>query len=111
MTVHPKALRSYIFPGILLLSIILGGWVGVLWGPDAQRLKPFGDIFLNLIFTAIVPLIFFSVSSAIARAGALGKLGKIIFYMALVFLFTGTVAALLTLVLVKIFPPAQDVYL
>lgn len=111
MMTQQKLIRSYFFPIILISSILLGGLAGYLFGHDAQRLKPLGDIFLNLIFTAIVPLIFFSVSSAIARAGSLGKLGKIIFYMAVVFIFTGIVAAILAIVAVKMFPPAQGVYL
>jgi len=64
-----KLIRTYSFPIILIASILLGGLAGSLLGQDAQRLKPLRDIFLNLIFTTIVPLIFFSVSSAIARAG------------------------------------------
>lgn len=50
-------------------------------------------------------------SSAIARTDSLGKLGKIMGYMALVFLFTGVVAAVYALFVVKFFPPAQGVYL
>lgn len=111
MTTRHNTLNSYAFPIILITSILLGGLAGYLFGSGTRYLKPLGDIFLNLIFTAIVPLIFFSVSSAIARAGSLGKLGKIIFYMAIVFLFTGMIAAIYTILIVKFFPPAQDVYL
>ncbi len=78
---------------------------------DALWLKPFGDIFLNLIFTAIVPLIFFSVSSAIARAGSIGTLGSIMFYMTVVFLFTGLMAAMYAMITVQLFPPAEGVSL
>lgn len=81
------------------------------FGTITPYLKPFGEIFLNLIFTAIVPLIFFSVSSAIARVGSMGKLGKIAFYMTIVFLFTGIVAAVYSLFIVSLFPPAQGVAL
>lgn len=111
MTIQHKSIRSYFFPIILISSILLGGLAGYFFGQDAQRLKPLGDIFLNLIFTAIVPLIFFSVSSAIARSGSLGKLSKIIFYMAIVFIFTGVIAAIFTIFVVKFFPPAQGVYI
>ncbi|MCK7479634.1 MAG: dicarboxylate/amino acid:cation symporter, partial [Candidatus Moduliflexus flocculans] len=33
---------------------------------DAAVFKPLGDIFLNLLFTVIVPLVFFSISSTVA---------------------------------------------
>ena len=111
VTTQYKTIKSYMFPIILISSILLGGLTGSLLGEDAQRLKPFGDIFLNLIFTAIVPLIFFSVSSAIARAGLLEKLSKIIVYMPLVFLFTGMVAAMYSIFIVTLFPPAQGVFI
>jgi Na+/H+-dicarboxylate symporter len=111
VTTHYKTLKAYLFPIILISSILLGGVTGHFLGQDALWLKPFGDIFLNLIFTAIVPLIFFSVSSAIARAGSISKLGTIIFYMAIVFLFTGLVAALYALFTVLLFPPATGVSL
>ncbi len=102
-------LRSYFFPIILLASIILGGATGYFLGESAHYLKPFGDIFLNLIFTTIVPLIFFNVSSAIARTGSVGKLGRIFSSMAIVFMFTGLVAASLAIIVVILFPPAQGV--
>ncbi|KTD31974.1 dicarboxylate/amino acid:cation symporter [Legionella maceachernii] len=108
---HYKTIKSYAFPILLISSIALGGFAGYLLGPNARHLKFLGEIFLNILFTAIVPLIFFSVSSAIARTDSLGKLGKIMGYMALVFLFTGVVAAVYALFVVKFFPPAQGVYL
>lgn len=106
------SIKPYLFPAILLSSILGGALTGYLIGDAAQQLKPLGDIFLNLIFTAIVPLIFFSVSSAIAKSSSTpGKLGKIIFHMTTVFLFTGIVAACFAIVAVAWFPPAQGVYL
>ncbi|MBI2786197.1 MAG: dicarboxylate/amino acid:cation symporter [Legionella longbeachae] len=102
--------RSYFLPLILLFSIVLGGLTGYFFGDASPYLKPFGEIFLNLIFTAIVPLIFFSTSSAITRVSSMSKLSKIAFYMAIVFLFTGIMAAIYTLVIVSIFPPAQGAH-
>lgn len=103
--------NPYVFPIILFGSLILGGLTGFVLGDKAHYLKPFGDIFLNLIFTTIVPLIFFSITSAIAGAGSLEKLGKIIAAMAIVFLLTNLIAAVYALVVVKLFLPAQGVVL
>lgn len=111
MITQLNTIKSWIFPILLLASIILGGITGNILGSDAKCLKPFGDIFLNLIFTAIVPLIFFSISSAIARTGALGQLSKIIYSMLMVFVFTGLVAALYAIFVVILFPPAQGIFL
>lgn len=104
-------LRNYYFPLILVISILSGGLVGTCFGQMVPYLKPFGEIFLHLIFTAIVPLVFFTVSSAIVRAGAIGNLSRIMGYMALVFILTGIVAALYAIVVVRLFPPAEHVYL
>lgn len=102
---------TYFFPLMLLMSIILGGITGHYFGQYTPYLKPFGELFLNLIFTAIVPLIFFSISSAIARNGSAGKWGSIFFYMVIVFIFTSLVAAVSTVFIVTLFPPAQGVQL
>lgn len=109
MPKQPVAVKTYFFPLILISSIFLGGLTGYFSGQHTLYLKPLGEIFLNLIYTAIVPLIFFSVASAIAKQDSLNTLGKIIFYMALVFLFTGTIAAIYTIFIVTYFPPAQGV--
>lgn len=106
-----KLIRSYIFSLVLVCSISLGGLVGYLFPQQALHLKPLGDIFINLIFTMIVPLIFFSVSSAIARVGSGERLGRMMMYMMIVFIFTGLIAALLAILMVSVFPPAQGVNL
>lgn len=111
MTVTYKGVKAYIFPIVLISSIVLGGFSGYLAPDLAHYLKPLGDVFLNLIFTAIVPMIFFSIALAIARTGSVNKLGRIAGYMSLVFVFTGLVAAIYSLIVVLVFPPAQGVQL
>lgn len=106
-----KGLRPYAFALLLLASILLGAVAGRFFPEQTPYLKPLGDIFLNLIFTTIVPLVFFSVSSAIARIGAAGKLGKTMGSMMLVFLLMSILAAAYALVIVVLFPPAQGVHL
>lgn len=104
MTKSRHSLRSYLFPIMLITAILAGGIIGYCFPAFASQLKPLGDLFLNLIFTAIVPLIFFSVSSAITRTRSLGKLGSLFGIMAGVFLTTSLIAAIYALVVVLIFP-------
>ena len=111
MSSRLKSFKSYILPITLLCSIILGGLTGYYLGSRSVYLKPVGDIFINLIFTTIVPLIFFSISSAIARTGVLGTLGRLMSCMSFVFVCTGLVAAVYALCVVLIFPPAEGVQL
>ena len=62
---------------ILLLSIIIGAIIGLIWKEGATVLSPFGDIFLNLMFVIIVPLVFLTISTSIARIKQPKRLGKI----------------------------------
>lgn len=110
-TPRHSQLKSYAFLIILLAAIFLGALTGYLLGPSASRLKPLGDIFLNLMFTVVVPLVFFSVASAIANMGDLKRVWKVISNTLGVFLFTGIIAAVFMIVVVKIFPPAAGVSL
>jgi len=98
-------LKNYSFSLILLLSIALGAGLGVIFKEKIAFIKPLGDIFLNLLFTAVVPLVFFSISSAIAEMSDLQRLGKIMGWMVLIFIATGIVSSLLMVLGVTIFPP------
>jgi len=111
MTSIYKKLQGYIFLIILIVAIIFGSLTGYLMGDKAAMLKPLGDIFLNLMFTVVVPLVFFSVSSAIASMGELQRVWKVMSNMFLTFIFTSIIAAIFMLVVVKLFPPAQGVLL
>jgi len=97
-------LKSYGFSCLLILSILIGTLLGITCGQDALRLKPLGDIFLNLLFTVIVPLVFFSISSAVASMSNLKRLGRIMSVMMLVFAATGLVASCLMISVVILFP-------
>ena len=103
--------KAYRFLITLLAAILLGALTGYKLGPGAVKLKPLGDIFLNLMFTVVVPLVFFSISSAIASIGELKRVGKIITTMLGTFLFTGLIAAVFMLIVVKLYPPGQGVLL
>ena len=101
--------RSYRFPIILIASILLGSIIGIVFPSFAGKLSPFGDIFINLMFTVVVPLVFLSVSSAVASMINLKRLGKILGYMLIVFVITGAIASVIMLVSVNLWPPAQGV--
>lgn len=105
----PPFLKSYGFSILLVISIILGAFIGIVFKKDAAVLKPLGDIFLNLLFTVIVPLVFFSISSTVASMTNLKRLGKILLLMVLLFVGTGLVASVAMLAAVVFYPPAVGV--
>ncbi|MDV2686878.1 cation:dicarboxylase symporter family transporter, partial [Alkalihalophilus lindianensis] len=100
--------KNYRFTLILLGAIIIGGAAGLVFGTKTTVVKPFGDLFLNLMFMIIVPLVFFSIASAIANMNEMKRLGKIMGSIVLVFLLTAFVAAVLGLTGASIIHPIEN---
>jgi len=100
-------LKNYTGMIWLIGGIIIGCIAGMLLGKNAELLKPIGDIFLNLLFVAVIPLVFFAISSAIANLGGNQKLSRIMFIMSGVFLGTVLISALLTITAMWLFPLQQ----
>ena len=96
--------RSYQSLILLLTGIITGSILGLIFKEQIEFIKPIGDIFLNLLLTAIIPLIFFAISSAIANIDSSHKLGRVMTVMCTVFLFTLLISAFLTIVATWVFP-------
>lgn len=72
-----KVWQQYKASVLLLGGLIIGGIAGVVFGEKATVVQPLGDLFLNLMFVMLVPLVFFSISSAIANMNGMKRLGKI----------------------------------
>lgn len=103
--------KTYSSLFLLLSGIVAGSIAGVIFGERIAIIKPIGDIFLNLLFTAVIPLVFFAIASAIAHIDAGKKLGSLLGIMSLVFLATILISAFLTIVAVWIFPIHQEITL
>src|ERR1700749_1714029 len=93
----------------LITGIVVGSIAGMVLGKQAEIIKPIGNIFLNLLFVAVIPLVFFAISSAIANLGGAKKLGRIMGIMSATFLVTVLFAALVTIVAVWLFPLHQHI--
>ena len=103
-----KIWESYRFPLILLAGIITGAILGLVLGEKATVLAPLGDIFINLMFTIVVPMVFVSITNAVGSMLNMKRLGKILGSLVLTFVITGLFAAALVLVVVNIWPPAAN---
>ena len=103
-----KKLRPYLFPMILLCSIIIGCILGIVLKEDANVLKPLGEIFLNLMYTIVVPLVFFTISSSVANMVDMRRLGRILKYVFLVFFVTSAVAAILMVIVLFVIDPVGN---
>ncbi|MBE9586377.1 dicarboxylate/amino acid:cation symporter [Mucilaginibacter sp. JRF] len=88
----------------LLSGVTAGAIAGLVMGKQVVILKPLGDIFLNLLFIAVVPLVFFAISSAIANLNGTNRIGRLLSTTSLVFLGTILVSATVTIIAVRLFP-------
>lgn len=92
---------------ILILSgILIGALIGVVVPDFGTTIKPIGDIFLNLLFTIVVPLVFVSIASAVGSMANMKRLGKILGGTIGTFIFTGAIAGVCVLVWVNLFSPS-----
>lgn len=89
---------------ILLLSVIVGSIAGLWLGNTALLLKPFYTLFLNSLFTVVIPLVFFSVASSAASNHINGLIKK----TTGVFVVMGLIAAIYMLIVMTLFPLTID---
>ncbi len=107
---NKSILRNYAQMFILIGGMVLGAIVGWLFpatetSPGATVFAPLGTVFINLMFCIVVPLVFASISSAIAGMKNLNRAGKIMGVTIGTFVVTGAIAAVIMYVLMILFPP------
>ena len=101
--------KNYGFLILMLTGIVAGCVVGAVW-PGATALEPIGTVFINLMFCVVVPMVFCSISSAVANMKSAKRAGKIMGVTVGTFLVTATIAAVITYIVVQIFPLVQGEY-
>ena len=79
---------------ILLISIIIGAIAGIIFKEKVKIVKPLGDIFINLMFVIIIPLVFLTISTSISKMKQPKRLGKIMGTTILVIVITSIIAVL-----------------
>ncbi len=107
--------KNYAFLAIMLGSMILGAIVGWIFpvtedGAGATVLKPLGTVFINMMFCIVVPMVFASISSAVANMQSRKRAGKIMGTTVATFVVTGAIAAVIMFVLMKAFPPVPTAW-
>ncbi|WP_293956830.1 MULTISPECIES: dicarboxylate/amino acid:cation symporter [unclassified Sphingobacterium] len=89
---------------LLLLGISIGSLIGIFFPHFVDNLKPIGDIFLNLLFVSVIPLVFFAIASSVANIEGDSVLGRIIGTMSFVFVLGIVVAGVSTIFFLYLFP-------
>lgn len=87
-----KVFKNYFNSFILLIAIIIGTVIGIIFKDKASVLKPFGDLFLNMLMIIIVPLIFLTISTSIGKMKSPKRVGKILLSIIGVFIITSLIS-------------------
>ena len=98
-----KFLKNNWFMLTMVLGMAAGAITGAVW-PGATCLEPLGTIFINMMFCVVVPMVFFSISSAIANMVSVKKAGKVLGVTVVTFLCTAAIAAVVMYVIVRLIP-------
>lgn len=91
--------------------MILGAVIGFFIGPKIEAIQFIGNIFLRTLQMAVVPLIFFSVVTAIASMGDLKRLGVIGSKLIILFMSTTLAAAAIGLLVGNVIQPGKGLKL
>lgn len=87
-----KFIKTYFSTIILIAAMLIGSVVGLVLQEDAVILEPFGNLFLNMLLVIIVPLIFVTITTSIAKMNQPKRLGRIAKGIVLTFIITSLVA-------------------
>ena len=97
-----KIFKNYKSTIIMFISVILGTLIGVIFKEKTTILKPFGTLFINLLLTIIVPLIFLTLSTSIGKMKEPKRLGKILITIIGIFVLTSLISVLIGIASTKI---------
>ena len=78
---------------LLLIGLVIGAIVGIVYGEKANILAPFGELFMNMMFVIIVPLIFLTITTSIAKIKQPKRLGKLLVSIIGTFIVVSLIAA------------------
>ena len=95
--------KNYWFILCMLIAIVAGCIVGAFW-PGATALEPLGTVFVNLMFCVVVPMVFCSISSAIANMSSAKRAGKLLGTTVVTFFCTAAIASIIMYVIVRFLP-------
>ena len=99
-----KKIKNNIFSIVLIEKMILVSIVGIFFPNFSENIKPLGDIFLNLMFTLVVPLVFTTIVSSISNMSSIKRLTKILRNTFIIFIITSFIASLIMLLFSLLFP-------
>ncbi len=113
-------LKNYGFIIFMLVGIVAGCIVGAAWpvvmqgdeviDKGAAVLEPLGNLFINMMFCIVVPMVFCSIASAIANMDNAKRAGKVMGVTLATFFVTAAIAAIIMYIVCRIFPLVSSSY-
>ena len=105
-----KFLKSYGFILCMLAGIVAGCLVGAFAPGFGSKIEFLGTVFINMMFCVVVPMVFCSISSAIANMKSVKRAGKIMGTTVATFLITAAISGILMYIVCRIFPLVSGHY-
>lgn len=90
----------------IFAAMLLGVIAGIGFGQDIAVIKPLGDLFINMIKMIVIPLVFFSIATAITGNQDGSSLGRIGIKSLIIYVFSTAIAIVIGISLAKLFDPA-----
>ena len=103
-------MKHYGFLLCMLIGMAGGCITGLVWPQAAPALEPLGTIFTNLMFCAVVPMVFCSIASAIANMPGAKRAGKVMGVTLATFFVTAGIAAVIMYAVMRVFPVITGTY-
>ena len=112
-------LKKYGFMILMILGIVAGCVVGMIFpeiteGENATKgakiLAPLGTLYINMMFCVVVPMVFCSISSAVANMSNAKKAGKVMGVTVATFFVTATIAAVIMYLIARFIPLVSGEY-
>ncbi len=98
-----KKVSAYHDSLILIAFVLVGAVIGIVLGEKASFLYPIGQIWLNMLFVLLVPLIFFSIAGSIAAVADTKRIGKLLLLTIGIFIVTAAFAGIFMFLVTGIF--------
>ena len=105
-----RIFKNYGFILCMLVGIVAGCVVGLFAPEFAGKLEPLGTLFTNMMFCLVVPMVFCSISSAIANMPSMKRAGKVMGVTIGTFLVTAAIASVIMYVIIRFFPIVTGTY-
>ncbi|MDN5204290.1 dicarboxylate/amino acid:cation symporter [Fulvivirgaceae bacterium BMA10] len=76
----------------VLIWMFFGAILGIIFGKDILFIKPVGEIFIQLLIMAAIPLVFFNLLSGLTAIGTIQSFGKVGLKVIIYYVFSTAIA-------------------